>query len=43
MASAPRVLLVDSDPLLRASLAEQMAGLYEIVAAGSIAEARALQ
>ena len=41
MASVPRVLLVDSDPLLRASLAEQLSGLYDIIAAGSIAEARA--
>jgi len=41
MASVPRVLLVDSDPLLRASLVEQLSGLYDIIAAGSIAEARA--
>ena len=44
MPSAKRVLLVDGDPVLRASLAEQLAkeGPYEIAAAGSIAEARGM-
>ena len=44
MPSAKRLLLVDDDALLRASLAEQLAqeGPYLIVEAGSAAEARLL-
>jgi DNA-binding response OmpR family regulator len=44
MPSAKRVLLVDDDKMLRASLAEQLAaeGAYAIVEAGSCEEARAL-
>src|SRR4051812_40108908 len=41
MASAKRILLVDGNAVLRASLAEQLAGAYEITTAGSLAEARA--
>jgi len=43
MASAKRVLLVDHDAVLRASLAEQLTreGPYAVVEAGSVAEARA--
>jgi DNA-binding response OmpR family regulator len=42
MASAKRVLLVDHDAVLRASLAEQLTreGAYAVVEAGSAAEAR---
>ncbi len=42
MASAKRILLVDSNAVLRASLAEQLSaeGAYEITTAGSLAEAR---
>jgi len=42
MASAKRVLLVDHDAVLRASLAEQLTreGSYAVVEAGSAAEAR---
>ncbi len=44
MPSAKRILLVDGNPVLRGSLAEQLAkdGHYEIVAAGSLAEARTM-
>src|SRR3954470_20579040 len=43
MAAPKRILLVDSNAVLRASLAEQLAGegAYEITTAGSLAEARA--
>jgi DNA-binding response OmpR family regulator len=40
MASAKRILLVDGNDVLRASLAEQLAGPYEVVEAGSAAQAR---
>jgi DNA-binding response OmpR family regulator len=41
MAGPKRILLVDSNAVLRASLAEQLAGHYEIATAGSLADARA--
>src|SRR3954468_17118707 len=43
MAALKRILLVDSNAVLRASLAEQLAGegAYEIATAGTISEARA--
>ena len=40
MASAKRILLVDGNAVLRTSLAEQLAGPYEVVEAASAAEAR---
>ena len=40
MPSAKRILLVDGDAVLRASLAEQLAESYEVVQADSMAEAR---
>lgn len=42
MPSAKRILLVDDDAMLRASLAEQFAaeGEYDPIEAGSCAEAR---